>query len=614
MTDTAEAPSTAVATRPVREVRVVESPSAIMDTARFEHLGRVATVMAQAGLLPDSITRYKAKNEAGEDVMLWHDFETIRARAFLIASQADNWHADPHAVAQATSIVHGKLLHEGKLVHGIIEARLGVRLKYQFGTYDRQKRETIVGDLPPADDQSLGVLVSAQFDDEDEPRTISGSVAMWHTGAKGPWNKPDAWIRQLRYMGAREWARAHAPALLLGVVTDDEMTDYEAIADRRAERAVRTRGVKTDIKGKLSAPPAGGFSTDHVAAETAARAAEAEDQRPTEEPAAEDRAAETIIEGTATETPAEGAGAAQETEQGDGPGDTGETGEATDGASPGPVDAEDEEEELRRLAYEDGWNGEPVQAILSECDDDRERGIAAEEHARGVKERQEKDAAEAAAEKAGDDGFPGDPAADEFVFEAVGGPAPAGDEVYLLTTDEPAGGKLPTYKAGKPFSKVGTKGAAALKAYDGHHEPADPALASQSGGTGAPGRSPLFEEIAGSASWLIVKPRLSAIYAEDDFKALDSADQAKVRAGLWPAVLEMKDRTRDPVDWATDVSAFVLWLDHTAEKGGGKDAAEAIEGTFRVLQGSAGWEKLNDMQRTTIEARVSDRMTTLKGA
>jgi len=224
--------TTQPAPRQVREYRVVENALGIMDTARFEHLGRVATVLAKAGLMPDSLTM---EGDAQNRKPL--PYETVQARAFLIANQADLFGMDPNALAQCVSIVHGKLMYEGKLVHALISAKLGVDLDYQFGRYDAAKRDILghydehgewVGDMPTAlDDQGLGVRVLGTLPGERKPREIAGSVAMWHKGPKSPWGNPTAWPRQLRYMGAREWCRAYKPSLLLGILTDDEVDEYD---------------------------------------------------------------------------------------------------------------------------------------------------------------------------------------------------------------------------------------------------------------------------------------------------------------------------------------------------------------------------------------------------
>jgi len=238
MSETDNTPSTAVVVQdpqnppPARKVTYtpVENVMGIMDSARFEHLGRVATVMARAGLLPETITH---EGPANNRVPV--PFEVVQARSYLIANQADLWHADPMAVAQCTSLVHGKLMYEGKLVHGIISARLGVDLMYEFGRYDIQRRDILGerdaegewhGEMPGADDKGLGVRVLGTLPGEKRPRWIAGSVGMWHKGDKSPWGASTAWPRQLRYMGAREWCRAFKPSLLLGIITDDEIDEY----------------------------------------------------------------------------------------------------------------------------------------------------------------------------------------------------------------------------------------------------------------------------------------------------------------------------------------------------------------------------------------------------
>lgn len=189
---------------PAREIRVVVDPVPMLDTARFEHMQRIATVMARTSMVPESLTK------SGSDAL---SADQVMANCFMVVNQAVRWNMDPFAVAQCASVIHGKLMWEGKLVAAVIDAKLGIRLKYTFINDTPERR---------VDDQALGVIVSGKFHDEDEPRTIEGTVQRWHKGAKSPWANPADWKRQLRYMGAREWARAHAPAIMLGVIAEDE--------------------------------------------------------------------------------------------------------------------------------------------------------------------------------------------------------------------------------------------------------------------------------------------------------------------------------------------------------------------------------------------------------
>jgi len=226
---------------PLREIRVVVDDVPIFDTARFEHMQRVATMMARGSLMPDSL-RCKMKDGA---VIEHYTPEVVLANCFMIVNQALGWKMDPFAVAQCVSVVHGKLCYEGKLVAAVIEANLGVRLRYDF-----------VNDGPDRkfDDQKLGVVVRGTIAGENFERTIRGTVAQWHRGGKSPWASPADWERQLRYRGAREWARAHAPAVMLGVVADDEAEDFRA--ERRMAAAKPISIVADDIpESPTNKPP-----------------------------------------------------------------------------------------------------------------------------------------------------------------------------------------------------------------------------------------------------------------------------------------------------------------------------------------------------------------------
>ncbi len=546
----ADAPSTALATQapapPPRVIRVVESAVGIMDTARFEHMGRVATIMAQAGLLPESLTTYKVIKPDGTAGLEYHDFDTVRARAFMIVNQADLWKADPNAIAQATSLVHGKLMYEGKLVHGLIESRLGIRLRYDFGTYNHANRSVDLSAMPAGEDKSLGVIVTGRFDDEDFDRTIVGSVGMWETGAKGPWQKSTAWLRQLRYMGAREWCRAHAPSLILGIMTDDEIDHGEQQIIERRERKPRE---KQDIKARLAGPAPEnaaegqeGFNRAHVAAETGEAAAGA----------------------------AEGGG---------------------DAIPPHGEPEPDAEEEKPAADADAGADDAKVDTPAP----DAEEEPAAEEE---------------------------EPAADASLStdNIHSGPAPAG-VTYLLNSEEPAtDGLINLYKDGELFSRINAEsGIRKHPFYDTHPEagPANDAPAEdltqhpgasdrqddEDAGVDPPQQT-IFEELAAMESWLQMKTRIVALNRDEDFQALDPKEQAQIRAKIWSVVLDVKKRTRDPVDQALDATAFRLWI----ETQKGKDGAEAIAGTWRVLKREAAFTKLPDAiqetLRTVTEARI----------
>ena len=177
----------AIATLPLQAVdtRYTQDVIPILDTSKFEHMQRLATVMAKMSVLPESLR--KEGNTA-----LPH--ETVVANCFRIVNQAVRWGMDPFALMDCASIIHGKLMWEGKVIAAVLDAKLGVQLDYTFND---------------AAGQDFGVTVSGVLPNETKARTIDGRVRDWHRGPKSPWANEGAWKRQLRYMGAREWARAH---------------------------------------------------------------------------------------------------------------------------------------------------------------------------------------------------------------------------------------------------------------------------------------------------------------------------------------------------------------------------------------------------------------------
>ena len=220
------------------DTRYTQDVIPTLDTSKFEHMQRLATVMAKMSTIPESLRGTRD----GANFLAFPN-EVVVANCFRIVNQSVRWGFDPFAVVDCCSVVHGKLMWEGKLVAAVLDAKLGVRLAYTFTNEDKPN------------DQSLGVIVSGTLPGETTARTIEGTVAGWHRGPKSPWNSPSAWKRQLRYMGAREWARAHAPAVMLGVYTDDELDDIASRDVPAGHRAVRMKDITPPAPAAVTAIP-----------------------------------------------------------------------------------------------------------------------------------------------------------------------------------------------------------------------------------------------------------------------------------------------------------------------------------------------------------------------
>lgn len=182
------APASTPAVKPTFDFDPGDPVALYMDTGIFEQLQRVAVMMSKAGTVPQ------------------HLREKV-ADCFLVAAQAFRWRMDPFAVAQHTYVVSGKLGYEGKLVAAVLNSnpRISRRLDYAYSGAGQERK----------------VVVTARLRDEEKDRSIEGTVAQWATTTDDKWKKnPD---QMLAYRGAREWARRHAPEILLGVATDDEL-------------------------------------------------------------------------------------------------------------------------------------------------------------------------------------------------------------------------------------------------------------------------------------------------------------------------------------------------------------------------------------------------------
>ena len=171
---------------------VQDDAVALFDTAKFEHMYRIAKLMASSDLVP---VHLKGKE----------------ANCMLITQQALRWQMDPFALAVGTFVVSNKLGYEGKVIAGVVNtrARLKERLKY---------------DISGAG-QKCSVVVRGTFEGENEERTVNASwaegSAMSPHGAK--WKQPGMEDQQLCYYAVRKWARRHCPELILGVLSDDEV-------------------------------------------------------------------------------------------------------------------------------------------------------------------------------------------------------------------------------------------------------------------------------------------------------------------------------------------------------------------------------------------------------
>lgn len=557
--ETEKTASQAVALRPQR--LVVQSPVAIMDTARFEHLGRVATVMANARIMPDSLT-----HEDGDPKKDFLPFEVIQARAFLLASFADRTGMDPTSVAQATSFIYGRMMPEGKLVDAAIQNALGYEFETEFGAWDIKKNAFVAGE--PGEGKLLAVRVIA-VDETGEiicnkngtPKSVEGYVAGWETTKAGsPWSAPSGWRRMLRNRGVREWARTYKPGVMLGVYTPEDRWESDEIVENAPPR-----NRKMDLSAKLAGNQNGGegFDGDGIKATISDAAGETPHDPETGE----------VIEAEVEEV----------------------------AAGPQPPKARDEINGPAPMGVIYMLKGDPVSdagRVPTYKDGEKHSTCAA------------KGAAELArytmhpTPKAADDGpipaddaedsFPGDKpapqvgetvAAETMTAEEIAeeweplerneGPAPRGVE-YTLASDTDIGedDRVQAYEDGEPTRRVALRDFVTLPEYEAHPEPAVE--------DEEPPEGTIYDPLLNETTWDGVKKLLPGIYKTMGDQGMPWDDQEAVRRQIWAKVVidHLGGRHKIEVKPTLDPSGYHLWRATQA----GPEGAAIIEDVFAKLQ------------------------------
>lgn len=152
---------------------------------------RLAEMMATAKLVPK-------------------DLQKSPADCLMVIQQAIRWEMDPFAVAQECSVIQGKLMHNGKLVAAVVNARgnLTERLSYSY----------------EGEGDNRTITVSGRLQGELTARTVTVRLGNAKTNNRVWQSQPD---QQLMYHGARVWARRHTPELMLGVYSPEEFDEVK---------------------------------------------------------------------------------------------------------------------------------------------------------------------------------------------------------------------------------------------------------------------------------------------------------------------------------------------------------------------------------------------------
>ncbi|HAM5180855.1 TPA: recombinase RecT [Escherichia coli] len=172
------------------------------------------------------------------------------ADCLAVTMQAAQWGMNPFAVAQKTHVVNGTLGYEAQLVNAVVSSSnlLATRLNYRWdGDWSKVNGKS---DKSP----SLTVTVSAVLKGESEPRELTISMAQAGVRNSPLWEQDPR--QQLAYLCVKRWARLHAPDVLLGVYTPDELQETAPRVERDITPPARNAaGLNSLINAKPDQQP-----------------------------------------------------------------------------------------------------------------------------------------------------------------------------------------------------------------------------------------------------------------------------------------------------------------------------------------------------------------------
>ncbi|WP_198030800.1 RecT family recombinase [Cupriavidus sp. amp6] len=246
----------------------LSSTSMLLDVATIESISRVADIMASGRA---TIPQHLRGNQGD---------------CFAVTMQAMQWEMNPFAVAQKTHISQsGALGYEAQLINAVVIARAPIiaRPDYEFigdwnkvlGKVEERKSEKggkyYVATYTKADEEGLGVICRATIVGEPEPREVKVMMSQCYPRFSTQWATDPQ--QQITYVAIRKWARRHAPDVLLGVSTPDELDGFEQPA------VERDMGKVEDVRKEEPAPAS---RASRVKDKLHSRAAQATDVKATD--------------------------------------------------------------------------------------------------------------------------------------------------------------------------------------------------------------------------------------------------------------------------------------------------------------------------------------------
>lgn len=178
-----------------------------------------------------------------------------KADCMAVVLQAMQWRMNPYAVAQKTHLVGSTLGYEAQLVNAVISSSKAIKGRFHYeyggnwevkGDGSAEKIQAGVNvNIGNTIDQTCWVRVGAILSGEDKiqwgeklypAQVTTKNSALWKTNPK----------QQSAYLATKYWARLYAPAVILGVYTQDELEERP-----KAERVINEAPAALETKSSV---------------------------------------------------------------------------------------------------------------------------------------------------------------------------------------------------------------------------------------------------------------------------------------------------------------------------------------------------------------------------
>lgn len=202
----------------------------LLDTAKFEHMWRIATMFAKTELIPKH-------------------FQNKPEDTFIVCQMAIRCGIDPMTMLQNTYIVHGR---PG------IESKLAIALVNTSGLFEDSLDYEIEGDDP----SNKGYRVRCYAVRKSTGKRVEGPWIDWALVKAEGWDSKQGskWktmpALMFQYRAAMFFARLHCPERLLGMQTADELEDVEANREPKRVEAIEQPAKLPTGKQSLKKEPA----------------------------------------------------------------------------------------------------------------------------------------------------------------------------------------------------------------------------------------------------------------------------------------------------------------------------------------------------------------------